>query len=1336
MAQQNIKQIKGTTQGSILFLGTYGVVSENFNSLNWNESNNSLNIQGDLNLSGTASIGQSLVITNGLDLKQIDFSTQSVNSQERRLYWNDNIKTLSIGTIQNTDINIGQEELYFVLNQTGATLSAGKVVKFNGASSSTDTLSVNYFLSDGSFASNYVLGVVKSEIPNNQEGFVTKFGLLPDINTTGSEYGETWSSGDILYASSTNNGGLTNVKPLGPNLSIITGIVISATTSGSIFVNQSYYGKLSDLDDVKFYGITPSQGNILRYSTTASAWLINEYDEGAYNAGIISGATSWSDPVNGQIVLPTVRVALYDNPYYLGPLRLYDVTGATSGTNGIPILTNNDTNYIFIDYNSGNPIWNISTSDAAINGSSVVRFITVYRNDTFIHTLEFGNIGAGLSEKLNERQIAVQRCARESGLTIGLSGSTGILTITDGVLWNGPFRQVLSTVNSVDDYMFKNWRVSNNWTYSISDPFTYSAVTDLINNTYYDNGNLITASAGYYLVNYYYRGQEINDHIYEIYSQDQYETFAEAELVGVPIIPELVSSHAILVGRVIVQVGTYSGVAQSSFVEVFESTTVTSHNDLIGLQGGLSGEYFHLSSNQYSNNAYINVDNQFSVNQTINGYQLKTETWTESNILIATTNSIIGSGFTFNDSATTSNNLWSAQKIFNYTNRESIAGLGLSSNSGVLSVNLGQNSGLTFSGDDIVIDSNIAGIGLTFTSGILNVNLGDNSGLSFSGDNIIIESSIAGIGLTFNNGTLDINLSSNSGLTFSGDNIIIDSTIAGTGLTFTNGIINTLLGATSGLTFSGDSIIIDPTIAGNGLDFNSGILTVNTSEITSTLAGAGLTSNGSAIDVNVSNGIQIVSDILQLGGTLSQPVTITANNNDFIISSASTILFNSAVFDVAANGLISIDAGTGSIQIFADDTVILSASNSVGIITNGDITLSFLQSTLIDSGSGYGLVYSSDYSNTFVTNSLVNKAYVDNQTVFPGSGLTSSSNIFSVEVNSESIEIDGNNQLRLKNTITGNRTFTDSIVIQGDLTVEGTQSIINTENVYVRDNIITLNATYSGLYNFLDAGIEVNLGGGTFANLIWDSSESLWSLGFSGSTSTIITENGFGLTKSGNTLSIDTNDYAVYLSGDGLTSNGGTISVGAGTGITVSSDLVSIDFVAITGQGLTQNGTQISLSSDSAGTGLSYSSGVLNVNLGINSGLTFSGDDIIIDPSIAGIGLTFTNGVLDIEVEPDIFTSSSLTYSVVLNTGQYNYLIGIDTSINSVVFQLPSASFGRAILYIKDIGANSFTNNITILPDGTDTILTTVIGATSVTLEADGSAIICSSDGINTWWLM
>jgi hypothetical protein len=77
-----------------------------------------------------------------------------------------------------------------------------------------------------------------------------------------------------------------------------------------------------------------------------------------------------------------------------------------------------------------------------------------------------------------------------------------------------------------------------------------------------------------------------------------------------------------------------------------------------------------------------------------------------------------------------------------------------------LDVNLGVNSGLTFSGDNIIIDNNFVGNGLTFSTGVLSV---DTNGIT---------STLAGNGLTANGSTLNLTWGgTSSGLTVSNDAI-------------------------------------------------------------------------------------------------------------------------------------------------------------------------------------------------------------------------------------------------------------------------------------------------------------------------------------------------------------------------------------------------------------------------------------------------------------------------------------------------------------------------------------------------------------------------------------
>ena len=65
MAQMNIKQIRGASQGSILFVGTNSVVSENFNNLRWDNSSQKLVVDGTFQyIDGNQQSGYYLVSDN------------------------------------------------------------------------------------------------------------------------------------------------------------------------------------------------------------------------------------------------------------------------------------------------------------------------------------------------------------------------------------------------------------------------------------------------------------------------------------------------------------------------------------------------------------------------------------------------------------------------------------------------------------------------------------------------------------------------------------------------------------------------------------------------------------------------------------------------------------------------------------------------------------------------------------------------------------------------------------------------------------------------------------------------------------------------------------------------------------------------------------------------------------------------------------------------------------------------------------------------------------------------------------------------------------------------
>lgn len=168
-------------------------------------------------------------------LPKVGFDTSNVNTPTTgQLAWNGEEATLDLG-INGATLQIGQEQLIRVRNNSGSSITNGRVVMATGALGNSGRIVVGPANLTQANAK-YVLGLTTETIASGTDGFCTIFGKVRGINTTGSDVGETWLDGDVLYVKDSGNGVLTKVIPTDSQVKLPVAIVIHAHSNGTLFV--------------------------------------------------------------------------------------------------------------------------------------------------------------------------------------------------------------------------------------------------------------------------------------------------------------------------------------------------------------------------------------------------------------------------------------------------------------------------------------------------------------------------------------------------------------------------------------------------------------------------------------------------------------------------------------------------------------------------------------------------------------------------------------------------------------------------------------------------------------------------------------------------------------------------------------------------------------------------------------------------------------------------------------------------------------------------------------------------------------------------------------------
>jgi len=241
----------------------------------------------ELVANGPATQNNNSVATDYIDLSESPAPT----SKTRRLAWSTTDQTLNLGMAYGVTQQIGQETYARVGNTTGSTIPNGTVVGFAGATS--NALLVAPYLADGSQPTLYILGVMTHDLPDSgQKGYCTTWGFVRDLDTS------AFSPGDLLYASPTVAGALTNTKPTAPdNVIPLAACITSSATTGVIFVRPT-------IQQMQYYGV------FTKTTDQTPAAINTEYlltfDNTQISNGVTIGGTT------SQIIVPESGLYQFD----------------------------------------------------------------------------------------------------------------------------------------------------------------------------------------------------------------------------------------------------------------------------------------------------------------------------------------------------------------------------------------------------------------------------------------------------------------------------------------------------------------------------------------------------------------------------------------------------------------------------------------------------------------------------------------------------------------------------------------------------------------------------------------------------------------------------------------------------------------------------------------------------------------------------------------------------------------------------------------------------------------------------------------------------------------
>jgi len=315
-----------------------------------------LTVNGNVLINGTLSASTFYNTTNGyitnltattMYVDWIDFNQNAtVPTANGRISWDSGTGTLNIGVGDSTtatiDLQVGQEEIVRVYNSEATTLTKGTVVYVSGSQGNRPAVKRAIATNDGYSVT--TLGIVAADITSGAQGYVTTFGIISNLDTTG------YSGGTAIWLSPISAGTFTSIKPIAPDHTVLLGYVVRVDNNvGSVFVNISNGWEIDELHDVRISGSTVGDLLVKSSYNGSPVWVNSKTLTGNYliNGNLNVTGTTTSNILSSTTVYTTslgvsgncVTDAFIGNLYGCSPITVHDsiqsVGSTSSGINSL-----------------------------------------------------------------------------------------------------------------------------------------------------------------------------------------------------------------------------------------------------------------------------------------------------------------------------------------------------------------------------------------------------------------------------------------------------------------------------------------------------------------------------------------------------------------------------------------------------------------------------------------------------------------------------------------------------------------------------------------------------------------------------------------------------------------------------------------------------------------------------------------------------------------------------------------------------------------------------------------------------------------------------------------